>query len=134
MIVSWYEGYHGVFTELKAQADRLGAELEALRADIEERSANYDVAVQQFNTDAADFKQRNERYEFSGNKDLFDMLRGQLLDRQAGLDVVRQEIQADTDRFNAIRDELLALNDVSVELNDVLDSTFTEPKAPTEEA
>ncbi len=134
VIVDLYDGYHGVFVELKQEADRLSAELEALRADIETRSANYDVAVQQFNTDAADFKQRNEQYEFSGKKDLFDSIRAQLLDRQAGLDLVRQEIQADTDRFNEIRAHLLELNDVSLELNDVLDSTLSEPTAPVESA
>lgn len=134
VIVNWYEGYHGVFTELKAEADRLSAELEALRADIEQRSANYDIAVQQFNVDAADFKQRNEHYEFSGDKELFDSLRAQLLDRQAGLDSVRQEIQADTDRFNDIRARLLELNDVSLELNDFLDSTLAAPETPIEDA
>ena len=133
VIVDWYDGYHGVFTELKAEANRLSAELEALRIDIEERSANYDVAVQQFNADAADFKQRNERYEFSGNKELFDSIRGQLLDRQAGLDAVRQEIQADTDRFNEIREQLLKLNDVSLELNDVLDSALPTPTTEVDE-
>ncbi len=134
VIVDWYDGYHGVFVELKAEAERLSAELEELRSDIEDRSATYDVAVQQFNADAAEFRERNERYEFSGNKQLFDTLRGELLARQEGLDAVRQEIQADTDRFNALREELVKLNDVSVELNDVLDSTFTPPSSPVEQA
>ncbi|KAM9862475.1 hypothetical protein ACI1US_01647 [Leucobacter sp. BZR 635] len=133
-IVSWYEGYHGVFTELKAEAERLSIELENLRADVEARSADYDAAVQQFNADAAEFKQRNERYEFSGNKALFDSIRGELLERQAELDAIRQGIQADTDRFNELRAELVELNDVSLELNDVLDSTLTEPTTPVEEA
>ncbi|MFF8817793.1 hypothetical protein ACF07D_07330 [Leucobacter sp. NPDC015123] len=134
VIVDWYDGYHSVFVELKAEAERLSAELESLRSDIEDRSATYDIAVQQFNADAAEFRERNERYEFSGNKELFDSLRGELLARQEGLDAVRQEIQADTDRFNALREELVKLNDVSVELNDVLDSTFTPPASPVEQA
>ena len=134
VIVGWYDGYHGVFVQLKAEAERLSSELEALRAEIEDRSATYDIAVQQFNADAAEFKARNERYEFSGNKPLFDTLRGELLARQEGLDAVRQEIQADTDRFNAMRSQLMDLNDVSVELNDVLDSKFTEPTTPVEQA
>ncbi|GAA1319727.1 hypothetical protein ACFSWE_05755 [Leucobacter albus] len=128
VVVDWYDGYHGVFIELTAEAERLSTELEALRADIEQRSANYDIAVQQFNADAADFKLRNEQYEFSGNKPLFDSIRGQLLDRQEGLDAVRREIQADTDRFNDLRAQLVELNDVSLELNDVLDSTLAEPQ------
>lgn len=127
VIVDWYDGYHGVFTELKAEADQLNAELESLREDIEQRSAVYDASVQQFNTDAADFKARNERYEFSGNKLLFDSLRSELLDRQANLEEVRQGLQADTDHFNDLRAKLIELNDVSVELNDVLDSTIPPP-------
>ena len=134
VVVDWYDGYHAVFTELKAEAERLGADLEALRVDIEQRTGNYDVAVRQFNADAADFKARNERYEFSGNQPLFDSIRGQLLDRQAGLDAVRQEIQADTDRFNEMREQLLKLNDVSLELNDVLDSALPEPTTEVDAA
>lgn len=134
VIVDWYDGYHTVFTELKAEADRLAAELEALRVDIEERSANYDTAVEQFNADAADFKERNERYEFSGDKPLFDSIRGQLLDRQEGLEAVRREIQADSDRFNDLREQLMKLNDVSLELNDILDSTIPEPLSEVESA
>lgn len=129
-ILDWYDSYHSVFTKLSDEADRLSAELEALRADVEQRSSDYDAAVRQFNEDAANFKARNERYEFDGQAELFNQTRDELLSRQESLGVTLAQLQADTDRFNALRDELIALNDVSVELNDVLDSNLT---APTEE-
>ena len=128
-VVEWYNEYHGVFTSLSAEADRLSAELEALREQIETDSSAYDEAVRQFNADAADFKARNERYEFSGNVELFDSVRSSLLFRQDELSAELQRIQADTDTFNSLRDELLALNDVSLKLNEVLDSKLPTPTA-----
>ena len=133
-IVDWYDSYHSVFTELSQEADGLSAELESLRSDIESRSADYDAAVKQFNLDAADFKARNERYEFSGKEDLFNEIRAELLARQQALEVTVQGIQADIDRFNELRERLIELNGISVELNDVLDSKLPTPSpAPQSE-
>lgn len=126
-ILDMYESYHSVFTELTARADELGAQLESLRDDIETRTAAYDEAVRQFNADAADFTARNERYEFSGKKQLFDAMRADLMSRQAALEGELAGLRADTDRFNALRDELIQLNAVSTELNDVLDSQLPAP-------
>lgn len=134
VIVDFYDGYHAVFVELRAEADRLSSELEALRADIEARSEQYDADVAQFNADAADFRDRNERYEFSGQRELFDQVRGELLARQDNLNAARDAIQADTNRYNDMREQLIALNDVSIELNDVLDSALPDPTAPVEAA
>lgn len=126
-ILELYESYHSVFTELTERATALGSELDALRADIEARTAAYDEAVRQFNEAAADFKARNERYEFSGKKELFDSIRDGLLAQQAQLEITLDGLRADTDRFNALRQELIDLNDVSSQLNEVLDSQLTAP-------
>ncbi len=126
-IVDWYDSYHSVFTELTERANALSAELEALRTDIEQRSADYDAAVRQFNADAAEFKARNERFEFDGQPELFNQLRAELLARQDALGQTLSGLQADTDRFNELREQLIELNDVSIQLNDVLDSTLPTP-------
>lgn len=126
-ILDMYDSYHSVFTELTARAEALGSELEALRADIEARTNVYDDAVRQFNDDAAEFKARNERYEFSGKKELFDATRDELMRRQAELESQLEGLRADTDRFNSLREELIALNDVSTQLNEVLDSQLPAP-------
>lgn len=133
-IVTLYDSYHSVFTELTAEAESLSAELEELRADIEARSAAYDEAVRQFNADAANFKVRNENFEFSGNKPLFDQVRGELIYRQQTLEDTLKGIQADTDRFNEMRNRLLDLNAISVELNEVLDSNLPTPTAAPDDA
>ncbi|MFC5338261.1 hypothetical protein [Leucobacter denitrificans] len=133
-IVDWYDSYHSVFTQLTEQANALSAELESLRTDIEQRSAEYDAAVRQFNADAAEFKARNERFEFDGQPELFNQLRSELLARQDALSQTLAGLQADTDRFNELREQLIELNDVSIQLNDVLDSTLptpTEEPAPS---
>lgn len=132
MIVEWYNSYHSVFTELTTEAERLGAELDSLRADIESRSAAYDEAVRQFNDDAADFRERNENYEFSGNRELFEQIRDSLLTRQHELETTLKGIQDDTDHFNELREQLIALNDISVELNEVLDSNLPTPTTEPE--
>lgn len=126
-IVQLYESYRSVFEDLTAQVKSLSAELEALRADIEKRNAAYDEDVRRFNADANDFKARNERYEFSGNEALFDEIRSDLLRRQAELGERLAALQADTKRFNEMREELIALNSVSVELNSALDSSLPTP-------
>ncbi len=128
-VVEWHDSYHRVFTQLSAEAENLSAELESLRGHIETQSSAYDDAVRQFNADAADFRARNERFEFSGNSALFESVRSSLLVRQESLSETLERIQADTDRFNSLRDELMKLNDVSVELNDVLDSKLPTPTA-----
>lgn len=126
-ILAMYNSYHAVFAELTARADELSAELEALRADIEQRTEIYDESVRQFNADVADFTARNERYEFSGQKELFESVRSELMSRQAALELELSELRADTDRFNELRDELHKLNAVSTELNQVLDSKLHSP-------
>lgn len=126
-VVQWYESYRSVFTEITEQVKSLSAELEALRADIEQRNTAYDQAVRQFNADATDFKERNARYEFSNNEALFNEIRTSLMQRQKALEATLSEIQADTDRFNIMREQLIALNATSVELNAVLDSSLPTP-------
>src|SRR5690606_25026736 len=115
-------------TELMNRAESLSEELEKLRADIDARNQAYDEAVRQFNMDAADFKARNERFEFSGNPALFEATRDGLLAREAELTAIRDGLNADTNRFNELREELLTLNDVSIELNDLLDSSTPAPE------
>lgn len=131
-IVQMHESYRSVFNELTAQVKSLTAELEELRADIEKRNAAYDDDVRRFNTDATDFKARNERYEFSGNEELFNEIRADLLRRQTELGERLAALQADTERFNEMREQLLALNSVSVELNSALDSSLPTPTARPE--
>lgn len=130
-IVRWYDAYHSVFTELSDEAAKLTTELEALRTDIEARSTAYDNDVKKFNSDAAEFKARNELYEFSGKQELFESIRQGLLTRQQSLESTLEGIQADTDRFNTMRERLVELNEISTELNDVLNSAPSAPSGPT---
>lgn len=121
-IVDAFATYHAVFVDLQQQADELRAEMETLRADVEARKKDYVSAVEQFNADAAEFSARNDRYEFSGDPAGFDQVRGELEWRRGDLESTRAGIQADVDRYNALRDQLTALSEVSTELDDQLNS------------
>ena len=121
-IVDAFARYHAVFVDLQKQADALRGEMESLRADVEARKQSYVADVEQFNADAADFSARNERFEFSDDAIGFDRIRGGLEWRRGELEATRVGIQADVDRYNALRDQLTALSEVSSELDQQLNS------------
>ncbi|WP_125099244.1 hypothetical protein [Leucobacter chromiireducens] len=121
-IIDAFAKYHAVFVDLQRQADELRAEMTELREDVERRKKEYVLAVEQFNADAAEFSARNERYEFSDDPFGFDQLRGELEWRRGELERTRVGIQADIDRYNALRDQLTALSEVSSELDELLNS------------
>ena len=121
-LVDHFDAYHAVFIELRDQAEALEAEMTALRSDVEQRNVAYDLAVEQFNADTADFRARNDNFEFSENPGEFERVRGELEARRAQLQATLDALQADIDRYNALRDDLTALSQVSSELEQQLNS------------
>ncbi|QYM76186.1 hypothetical protein [Leucobacter luti] len=121
-IVDAFASYHAVFVDLQNQADSIRSEMKALRADVEARKVAYGDAVDQFNADAADFGARNERFEFSAAPDEFERIRAELEWRRGDLEVTLTGLQADIDRYNALRDQLTALSEVSSDLDQQLNS------------
>lgn len=119
-----FDAFHAVFSDLQQQAESLEAEMTALRADVERRNAEYDALVEQFNLDAADFRARNDRYEFSGKADEFNRIQADLAARRDGLQATLEGLQADIDRYNAMRDQLRELGQVSSELDQQLNSSL----------
>lgn len=121
-LVGHFDAYHSVFIELRDQADALEAEMSALRSDVEQRNLAYDQAVEQFNADAADFRARNERFEFSEQPDEFARIRDELEVRRTDLQATLEALQADIDRYNGLRDQLTELSQLSSELEQQLNS------------
>lgn len=121
-IVDAFASYHAVFVDLQRQADELREEMTALREDVEQRKSAYSAAVEQFNADAATFSSRNERFEFSDSPEEFDRVRGDLELRRAQLGETLAGLEGDIDRYNALRDQLTALSEVSSSLDQQLNS------------
>ncbi|RGE17105.1 hypothetical protein [Leucobacter sp. wl10] len=121
-LVASFDEFHTVFAELQRQADSLRSEMATLRDDVERRKADYDRAVETFNADAADFSGRNERSEFAEAPDEFDRIKSELEGRRTELERTRQGLQTDIDRYNAMREQLVALSETSSKLDQQLNS------------
>lgn len=132
-LVDTFDSFHAVFVELQDKADTLASEMSSLRADVEQRSLDYDNAVNQFNRDAADFQSRNERFEFSSNPEEFDRIHSELSLRSSALETTRAELQADIDRYNSLRKQLLDLGQVSTDLAGKLNSDLAPVTTRPEE-
>lgn len=132
--LDFFDGYHTVFNELKQRASVLEAEMAALRADVEQRSAAYDEAVATFNSEWADFVARNEAFEFSDDTDEFYRLRAGFYERRDALGAEMQSLNADIARYEEMRTEMLKLSELNHELEQQLDSELAPPApAPTGE-
>lgn len=132
-IVELFDSYHSVFTELQERAEALQEELSVLREDIQQRSSEYDSAVEEFNTDSAEFQNRNEAYEFSDDEAGFYRIYNELEERRTGLEQTLADLQADIDRYNELREELSELSEISNELEQQMDSELAPPATRPDE-
>ena len=134
VILDYFDSYHTVFTQLKQRATELETEMAALRSDVEARSAAYDAAVEQFNNEWANFVARNDAFEFSNDPDEFYRLRDDFYSRRDTLGETMRGLNADIDRYEEMRTELLQLSELNHELEQQLDSALAPPApAPTGE-
>ncbi len=126
-ILDHFDNYHTVFNQLKQRASELETEMASLRSDVEARSAAYDAAVEQFNSEWAAFVARNDAFEFSSDPDEF-------YSRRDALGAEMRSLNADIDRYEQMRTELLELSELNHELEQQLDSALAPPApAPTGE-
>ncbi|MBK0421298.1 hypothetical protein JD292_04300 [Leucobacter sp. CSA2] len=123
-IVACFEKYHSVFTDLQSEAASLRKDMESLRNDIENRKAQYDADVKSYNDATADLNARNQRKEFAKNPQKFNQIRNGLAEDRADLEDRMAALKVDIDRYNSMRERLVALSELSAELEDQLDSTL----------
>ena len=133
-ILDYFDNYHAIFNQLKQRATELETEMTALRSDVEARSAAYDAAVEQFNSEWASFVARNDAFEFASDPDEFYRLRDDFYARRDALGAEMRSLNADIDRYEQMRAELLELSELNHELERQLDSALAPPApAPTGE-
>lgn len=134
VILDFFDNYHAVFNQLKQRADELEGEMTQLRSDVEARSAAYDTAVRQFNAEWETFIARNEAFEFSNDPDEFYRLRDDFYVRRDALGAEMRSLNADIERYEQMRAEMLELSELNHELEQQLDSDLAPPApAPTGE-
>jgi outer membrane murein-binding lipoprotein Lpp len=134
IILDFFDSYHAVFSQLRQRADELEAAMTALRSDVEARSADYDAEVERFNREWAAFVARNDAFEFSGNPEEFYLLRDDFYSRRDALGEMMRGLNADIERYEQMRTELLELSELNHELERQLDSELAPPApAPTGE-
>lgn len=123
-VIDRFDQFHAVFAGIQEQSEAIDAEMTALKESIELRSVEYDHLVNSFNADAAEFKARNDRFEFSKKADEFESIRASLAQRRDALDASLAGIQADIDHYNQLRSQLQELGQVSSELDEYLNSSL----------
>lgn len=126
VISTFYNSFHGTFEDLYAQSEALSAELESIRADVEQRRVLYREALDIYNAELADFKQRNEAYEFSSNPAEFYRLRDDFDARRAALNAEVDAINAEIARYEALRAELNKLSELNRELQSQMSAQLSE--------
>ncbi len=104
-----------VFVDLKARTDKLVAEMDALRAEIEADYARYTAGTDALNRDVEDF---NSRTQATGPEEFRRLQeeREELMRRKADLDSLYASVQERSNQFDAMMIELEGLNEVSADL------------------
>ena len=121
-LIDRFDKFHAVFNRMKLQGEALEQEMTGLRSSIEQRNIEYDALVNEFNADAALFRARNERFEFSNNVTEFETIRSELAARRDALDAMLTGIQTDINHYNDLRAQLEELGQQSSELDGHLNS------------
>jgi hypothetical protein len=122
-VVALHTQYASVFYELQSRAQELSAELDRLADSIEAASSRYNQATVQLNADIQSFNDRASSGGFSSQSQ-FNSERAALVARVESLDAQRNAINSDRNRYNNLRDELIAIASESEALNRSIDSSL----------
>jgi cell division protein FtsB len=115
-IVAMHEKSDAVFTAQQQQITALQSQLDALSASITSDYAAYNAGYDQLGKDIADFNARANNGSFTSQSQ-FDSERAALIARQSALDADYASIAARQTQYNALLDQLRALNAQAEDLN-----------------
>ena len=122
-VVGLYAKYQAVFTNLQKQGDIIAQQLTSLESAIESASTQYNIDVNQLNSDIDAFNAKANGGGFASNQQ-FQAERQRLLARAEVLDTKRDAINADIDEYNRLRDELMGIASQSDALNRSINSSL----------
>ena len=122
-IVSLYNSYKSVFTELKLKADKLSGQIDTLAEQINRDTEQYNHQIAQLNSDIGHFNKRAQSGDFSSQGE-FQEQRRQLLSRSRDLQSLRSSVNAAVSRYNTYKSELQQIATQSDSLNRSINSTL----------
>ncbi|RFA16830.1 hypothetical protein B7R21_01595 [Subtercola boreus] len=128
-VVALNASFEAVFNQIHDQESALAAQVSAAGDAIDRESAQYSADSDTLSQDVADFNSRASAGDIVSRAE-FDRQRAALEGRQADLATRYTGIQNDITAYNALRDQLEALNSQAQELGRSLDSTLQVPPTP----
>ncbi len=125
VVVALKEKYEKVFSDLADRQTALVNEMNALANSINERYKSYQVELGDLNADIRSFS----AWARSGTatRSEYDSQRAILEERISRVEVKRQAINADVERYNTMKTDLDALNVEADDLNHIIDSKLDAP-------
>lgn len=129
-IYDFYAESNRVLDETRARIDELVSQLDALDAQLTTDQAAYDADVAGLNADIDAFNARASTPGGFVSQAQFDRERAALLARSDTVEQERVTLNANIDRYNALRDELTDLDAGYAELYSHLNSQAAEGEAP----
>ncbi|WP_166984686.1 hypothetical protein [Canibacter zhoujuaniae] len=123
-ILSYFNGYHSVFSDLQAEAEQLQANMDGIKSEYESRRASFEDAVRSFNADAEAFRKRNDEHFYADDPAAFYRESDLLKQRRDSLENERLQLEGLASDFETKRQRLLELSETSVDLNRKLDSSL----------
>jgi len=130
-IVGLYAGYQQVFDTISTASKALLAEITAAAATLDEQSIDYNARASQLEQEAAALEARSRTIDRTNSQEVnaYNRDRALLIVRINQLDTLRQQIAADSVRYNAQVVEYNKLVIRSNQLTNSLDSTLTSAPA-----
>ncbi|MBP1325305.1 putative nucleic acid-binding Zn-ribbon protein [Leucobacter exalbidus] len=126
-ITATYRAYQGVFQGLKNDSNSLRERMRVLRVDVEKRKADYDIAIEAYDADAAELEQQLNAPKRSKSRATIESEREKqrdLEERRTELKETLKGLQDDIDHYNEQRAALQQLGELSTELEQQLDSAL----------
>lgn len=125
-VLAFYDSYNSRFVELKDESDKILKEIDALRAQIESDSADYQREMANLNTKISQFNTwaRNGHYT---SQEEFQADRMALQDEINEMNARRNEINGRVDQFNSLSERLKQISIESKQLTESIDSRLTAP-------
>lgn len=121
-VVELNEQATALFDQLRAQIEALVAEIDALDPVLDARIAAYESAIATFNADVDSFNARADSGAFASQAQ-FDRERNALVARGDALDAEGAALDAEITRYNALVDQLTALDADYADLYSALDAS-----------
>jgi hypothetical protein len=122
-VVEQHERYHSVFVQLTERADSLTGQIDKLGDTIKSQRAAYDSQARMLSGAIDDFNRRADNGDFSSQA-AFSYERQQLLAKTAEVDSLRQAINTNINKYNALVAELNSIATETEALNRSIDSNL----------